>query len=270
MKNNSSIFLLLTITFSCLNISCAHHFFHKHKYKKDSLAVISPVNESKIQGWVHFQKTEDKQVLVKAKISGLKPNKKYGFHIHKYGDCRENGKNAGGHLGSYKGVPHGAPNSEENHMGDMGNLTSGKKGTAVYKEVLDICMRKIGGRSVIIHANEDDLKSQPSGNAGPYIGCGIIGYVQKSHQKVKKPAKEKKEELKKEQITKIKKETKIIEIKEKKTTKTKQTGKKLAEEKKEEPKKSTTKETKKPAEEKKEEPKKEQTTKDNITKKPAE
>ena len=227
MKNNSSIFLLLTITFSCLNISCAHYFFHKHKYKKDSLAVISPVNKSKIKGWVHFQKTEDKQVLVRAKISGLEPNKKYGFHIHKYGDCRENGKNAGGHLGAYKGVPHGAPNSEESHMGDMGNLIAGKEGTAVYKEVLDICMRKIGGRSVIIHANEDDLKSQPSGNAGPYIGCGIIGYVQKSHQTEKKPAKEKKEEPKKSTA----KETK-----------------KPAKEKKEEPKKSTAKETKKPAE----------------------
>ena len=268
MRNNLLFLMPPVVIFSFLNISCAHYFHGKHKHKKDSLAVVSPVNNSKVKGWVHFKKLENKQVLVRAKILGLEPNKKYGFHIHKYGDCRENGKNAGAHLGSHKNK-HGAPHSEEKHMGDLGNLKTGKKGVAVYQQVLDICMRKIGGRSVIIHANEDDLKSQPSGNAGPYIGCGIIGYVKKSDHKkeakkpveakkeaqkkeVKKPAENKKEELKKEQTTKIKKETKVIEIKEEKTTKIKKEVKKSAENKKEEPKK----EAKKPVEAKKEAPKK--------------
>ena len=291
MRNKLLFLLPLTVTFSFLNISCAHYFHRKHKHKKDSLAVIYPVNDSKVKGWVHFQKLENKQVLVRAKISGLEPNKKYGFHIHKYGDCRENGKNVGKHLSYDPDSPHGSPDSEEKHMGDMGNVKTGKKGVAVYKQALDICMRKIGGRSIIIHANEDDLKSQPSGNAGPYIGCGVIGYVKKSNKKAEiikiklktkkeEPKKEtekpaKKEEPKKEQTTKIKKETKIIEIKEEKTTKVKQEIKKPKKEvkkpaKKEEPKKETEKpakkeepkkETEKPA--KKEEPKKE-------TEKPAE
>ena len=243
MRNNLPVFLLV-ITFSFLNISCMHYYkYKKYKHKKESLTVISSVNDSKVQGWVHFHKIEHKKVLVTAEIKGLKPNKKYGFHIHQYGDCRENGKNAGGHLSYYEDSRHGSPNSEEKHMGDMGNLRSGKAGTSVYKKVLDICMYKIGGRSVIIHANEDDLKSQPSGNAGPYIGCGVIGYVKKSDQKKKeketpKPTETKQKEEKetkkketspkpteikqKEKTTKIKKETQVIEIKEK-TIKTEET-----------------------------------------------
>ena len=190
MKKNMPVFLLVLI-FSFLNISCMHHKY-KHKYKKEGLAVIAPVNKSKIQGWVRFQKTENRQVLVKAAITGLKPNQKYGFHIHQYGDCRENGKNAGGHLNPHI-KKHGSPDSKERHMGDLGNLTAGKKGTAVYEQTVDMCMYKTGGRSVIIHANEDDLKSQPAGNAGLYIGCGVIGYVN--------PSDHKKEEVKKPQPT---------------------------------------------------------------------
>ena len=150
------------------------------KTKKAGVAVVSSVNKSTVKGWVSFHKTEKRQVTIKAEITGLKPNQKYGFHIHQYGDCRDNGKNAGKHLGSYKkSAKHGAPDSKHKHIGDLGNLTAGKDGTAVYKKTLSMCMYKLGGRSVIIHANEDDLKSQPSGNAGPYIGCGVIGYVNK-------------------------------------------------------------------------------------------
>ena len=171
---------LLIIIFSFLNISCMHRYKYK-KMKKAGVAVVSAVNESKVKGWVSVHKIKRKEVLVKAKITGLKPNKKYGFHIHQYGDCRDNGKNAGKHLGSHKeGSKHSSPDSKEKHMGDLGNLIAGKDGIAVYEKTLNMCMYKLGGRSIIIHANEDDLKSQPSGNAGPYIGCGVIGYVNKN------------------------------------------------------------------------------------------
>ena len=176
MRYNLPVLLLIT-TFSFLNISCAHHYRkHKKKYKKNSLAVISPVNKSTVQGWVRFHKQEDKTTLVTAEVKGLAPNKKYGFHIHKYGDCRENGKNAGSHLNPYDNR-HGSSHSEERHTGDLGNLVADKKGNAVYKNIVDICAYKTGGRSVLVHANEDDFQSQPAGNAGPYIGCGVIGYV---------------------------------------------------------------------------------------------
>ena len=75
---------------------------------------------------------------------------------------------------------------KKKHAGDLGNLIAGPKGIAVYKKTVNMCLRKAGGRAVIIHAGEDDLKSQPSGNSGAYIGCGVIGYV-----KPEKPAQEK-------------------------------------------------------------------------------
>ncbi len=179
MKQKLLLFIPLIATISFLNISCMHRHKYK-KMKKAGVAVVSPVNKSKAKGWVSLHKIKKKQVLVKAEITGLKPNQKYGFHIHQYGDCRDNGKNAGSHLGSHKeGSKHGSPDSKEKHMGDLGNLIAGKDGKAVYEKTLNMCMYKLGGRSVIIHANEDDLKSQPSGNAGPYIGCGVIGYVNK-------------------------------------------------------------------------------------------
>ena len=220
-KSHKPLILLLIITFTLLNISCAHRKY-KHKYKKEGVAVISPVNNSKVKGWVHFHKIERKKVLVKAEITGLEPNKKYGFHIHQYGDCREDGKNAGGHLSYYKESKHGAPDSKEKHMGDLGNLVTGKTGTATYQNTLDICMYKVGGRSVIIHANEDDLKSQPSGNAGSYIGCGVTGYAKKLDQEkeVSKITKEEdkttkieKETPKTKETIKTKEKTKTIEIK---------------------------------------------------------
>ena len=183
MKKKLILLSLAMIIFSALNISCMHNHYKSKckckKYKKIGLALVTPVNDSKISGWIHFHKQERKKVTVKAEIKGLKPKQKYGFHVHKYGDCRENGKNAGAHLGSYrKNKKHGSADSEERHMGDLGNLVAGEDGTAIYKKTVNMCMRKLGGRSVIIHAQEDDLKSQPSGNAGSYIGCGIIGYVQ--------------------------------------------------------------------------------------------
>ena len=178
MKKTWSYLLLLI--FLGFNVSCAHHRHRKkcHKHKKQSLAVIKPVNKSQVQGWVQFQKTQKKKVLVKAEITGLAPNKEYGFHIHQYGDCRENAKNAGSHWNP-KGKRHGAPDSKDRHYGDLGNLKSDAKGKAVYEKEVKMCIYKAGGRSVILHADKDDLKSQPSGKAGPYIACGVIGYVQK-------------------------------------------------------------------------------------------
>ncbi len=161
------------IILSLLNISCVHK--HKH-IKKESMALISPVNNSKVQGWVRLKKIDYGQTLVTAEIKGLAPNKKHGFHIHQYGDCRENGKHAGGHFNPYDNK-HGSLYSEEKHEGDLGNLKSNNDGVAVYKKVMDICVYTASGRSVIIHANADDLISQPSGNSGPYIGCGILGYT---------------------------------------------------------------------------------------------
>ena len=151
----------------------------KNKRKsKEAVGLIFPVNNSKVTGWIHFQSTEDKKVIVKAEVSGLNPNQKHGFHIHQYGDCRENGKNVGDHFNPYK-AKHGAPHNKEKHLGDLGNLKSNKDGLAFYQKTMKIWVKKLLGRSVIVHSGTDDLKSQPSGNSGTYIGCGVIGRLPK-------------------------------------------------------------------------------------------
>ena len=155
---------------------CAKHHKNKAWLKKEGVAIISPLNNSKITGSVRITKKAEKSILVSAHITGLKPQKKYGFHIHQYGDCREGGKKAGTHLNPYH-AEHGSHDSKNRHMGDLGNLESDAKGTATYEQKVDVYMYKLSGRSIIIHAQEDDLKSQPSGNSGPYIGCGVVGWA---------------------------------------------------------------------------------------------
>ena len=162
---------------------------------KDAVSLIVPVNNSQVKGWVSFQKKSKKEVLVKAEISGLKPNKKHGFHIHQYGDCRNNAKDAGSHFNPYK-EKHGAPEDAKKHAGDLGNLKAGKSGRAFYQKTVKMCLKSLAGRSVIVHAETDDLKSQPTGKAGAYIGCGVIGMIPSEYKppvKAKAPAEKKSE-----------------------------------------------------------------------------
>jgi Cu-Zn family superoxide dismutase len=76
-------------------------------------------------------------------------------------------------------MAHGAPTDHTRHSGDLGNIVADEKGMAML-EWVDPMMRLSGpnsiiGRAVIVHAKEDDLKTQPTGNAGPREACGVIG-----------------------------------------------------------------------------------------------
>ena len=77
------------------------------------------------------------------------------------------------------GETHGAPMDAMRHEGDMGNIEADATGKAhmeyVDKTISLEGMASIIGRSVIVHADEDDLKSQPTGNAGARVACGVIG-----------------------------------------------------------------------------------------------
>jgi Cu-Zn family superoxide dismutase len=103
---------------------------------------------------------------------------KHGFHVHEFGDCSmADGVCAGGHFNP-TGSPHGSPDAAKRHVGDFGNLTADESGKATYKRVDKLITfsgpNSIIGRSIIVHAAPDDF-SQPSGNAGARIGCGVIG-----------------------------------------------------------------------------------------------
>lgn len=138
-----------------------------------ALAQLTPLQNSGVSGTVTFT-DEEGGVRVQATLIGL-PEGKYGFHIHQYGDCTAaDGTSAGGHFNPTE-HPHSGPESTERHMGDLGNIAS--DGATATLDYLDskIDMSLILGRGVIVHAAEDDLTSQPTGNAGGRLGCGVIG-----------------------------------------------------------------------------------------------
>jgi Cu-Zn family superoxide dismutase len=117
-------------------------------------------------------------VRITAQIEGL-PVGNHGFHIHEFGDCSApDGTSAGGHFNP-AGAPHAGPTAVERHAGDLGNITADAQGLATYDRVDHVVqlagIRGVIGRSVIVHAAPDDLSSQPTGNAGPRLACGVIG-----------------------------------------------------------------------------------------------
>lgn len=142
-----------------------------------AVCVLYPTAGNTVSGTVIFTKTEA-GVKVVADVSGLTPGK-HGFHIHECGDCSAaDGTSAGGHFNPGK-MNHGAPMDMSRHAGDMGNLEADASGKA-HLEYTDAKMQLDGpfsiiGRSMIVHAKEDDLKTQPTGNAGARVACGVIG-----------------------------------------------------------------------------------------------
>lgn len=130
----------------------------------------------KLNGTVYFYKTPFGGTLVEAEVDGLPVNPDttidfYGMHIHENGDCSPPFDKTGGHFNP-SSVPH------PGHAGDMPPLL-GNYGFAYMVFYTDrFNINDIIGRSIIIHSKPDDFTSQPSGNSGTKIGCGIIQKTQ--------------------------------------------------------------------------------------------
>ena len=143
------------------------------------LAVMQPTKGNQASGRVRFTEVPE-GLRVVADFTGLTPGAKHAIHLHEFGDISaDDGSAAGGHYNP-QNHPHGAPEAEHHHAGDLGNLTADASGNAHYELVakgLSLCCGPLPviGRSVIVHAKEDDLTSQPAGNAGPRIAQGVIG-----------------------------------------------------------------------------------------------
>lgn len=141
-------------------------------------AQLQPTRGNNVTGNVTFTQKGDK-VAVAAKVSGLKPNQEHGFHVHEKGDCSSgDGMSAAGHFNP-KGSPHGHPSTQAHHAGDMPNLKADAYGNASMTAELDIITVSEGptsvvGRGLIVHAQPDDYKSQPVGNAGARMACAVI------------------------------------------------------------------------------------------------
>lgn len=142
-----------------------------------AVCVLHPLEGSDVQGAVTFE-SNGETVEIDAEITGLTPGR-HGFHIHEFGDCTGlDGSSAGGHFNPHN-MPHAGPDASRRHVGDLGNLTADKDGVAEFHHVDKLVKlngpNSIIGRSIIVHADPDDLKTQPSGNAGSRVACGVIG-----------------------------------------------------------------------------------------------
>src|ERR1043166_3226735 len=131
---------------------------------KAAQAQLDPKSDTKVTGLVFFLKKGD-DVQVAGNILNLKPGK-HGFHIHDKGDCSApDAASAGPHFNPTS-MKHGGPNDPERHAGDFGNITADASGNATFKTVDSHISfdgpNSIVGRGVIVHAKEDDLKTQQS------------------------------------------------------------------------------------------------------------
>jgi len=140
-------------------------------------AQLQPTKGNKTLGEATFEQVGNK-VRVVVFAQGLKPAKEHGMHIHEVGDCGADGMNAKGHFNPY-GKPHANFDSAERHAGDLPSLKANAKGRAKVDVELDLISLASGpgnivGRSLVIHADADDHKTQPTGNSGARIACGVI------------------------------------------------------------------------------------------------
>lgn len=141
-------------------------------------AVLAPTKGNSVSGTVNFSQKGD-GVLVEAKVTGLKANGTHGFHIHEKGNCSAPDASSAGPHFNPAGTQHGGPVGSVRHGGDLGNLKADANGYAQASiEVSGITLgtdaNSIIGRAVVIHAGTDDLKSQPAGNSGARVACGLI------------------------------------------------------------------------------------------------
>ncbi len=117
------------------------------------------------------------QMMITVNVKGAPPGT-HAVHIHEKGDCSApDASSAGGHFNP-AGHQHGAPDAKEHHAGDLGNMEVKSDGTGslmIHSSGLSLeGASSIVGRAIIVHEKSDDFVTQPTGNAGGRIGCGVI------------------------------------------------------------------------------------------------
>lgn len=151
--------------------------YSSHAHANNAHAELQSPSLKKLVAHVQFTET-DKGIKVTADVSGLKPGSVHGFHVHEKNECKgPDFKSAGGHLNPAH-TPHSGPAASMNHLGDLGNLVANAKGVARTEVLIPTDeakdMNVFLGKAIIIHEKADDLATQPTGDSGDRLACGII------------------------------------------------------------------------------------------------
>ena len=140
-------------------------------------AQLQPTKGNTAAGRVTFTQRDGGVDLV-ATVTGLTPGP-HGFHVHDKGDCSApDAASAGGHFNP-AGHLHGHPSVGPRHAGDLPMLEADAAGNATLKAFVPGLTTAAGpsalaGRAVVVHAAADDFKSQPAGNSGARVACGVL------------------------------------------------------------------------------------------------
>jgi len=164
---------LAAITFISLALACAS----SKQSGPTAMATLAPTTGQTAKGTVHFQDLKDGGTEVVVDLTNVPPGV-HGFHIHEGASCADDAKAAGGHFNP-NNMPHADPQAASHHAGDFGNVIADDKGEVHATFVTHSVTVAAGtmsaiGHAVVLHANPDDLTTQPSGNAGARIACGVV------------------------------------------------------------------------------------------------
>ena len=145
----------------------------------DGVANLASASGSLVSGRLQVM-SMGSGVHIAGDVGGLAPGSAHGFHIHEKGDCSAaDASSAGGHFNPL-GAPHGRMETTPHHAGDMDNIVADGDGVAhVNMHVSGVTLggggpTDIAGRALVVHSQPDDYRSQPSGDAGARVACGVI------------------------------------------------------------------------------------------------
>ena len=145
----------------------------------EAVAQVAPTQGNTVTGSLALTPSSE-GVHITGAVQGLKPDAEFGFHIHEKGDCSApDGSSAGAHFNPAQ-AQHGNPTSGAHHAGDMTNIRSNAEGVAVVDTTAAGTAlhgdpaTDVMGKAIVVHESPDDYATQPSGNSGKRVACGVI------------------------------------------------------------------------------------------------
>ncbi|SFG58635.1 superoxide dismutase family protein [Pedobacter insulae] len=169
--------LIAGVALSTLVMSC------KQNDKEVAQATLNSTATNEAIGTVKFVSVADGKIKMDLELNfPERADSVVAVHFHEHGDCGNMGENTHGHWNPTN-ENHGKWGSEAYHSGDIGNIELDSKGHATLSVTTDRWnttendVNSIIGRGIIVHGGTDDYTTQPTGNSGPRVGCGVIEAV---------------------------------------------------------------------------------------------